>query len=102
MISNMTGSIDREVTPCQGTAQGKRGLLVVPRGRADLRNHGATYRDPWWQHAGYTLLGRWKWIPTERHGPDVFADERLPFAALAEARLQSAKRRPLDLGGINE
>ena len=34
MISNMTGSIDRKVTPVSGTAQGKRGLLARPRGRA--------------------------------------------------------------------
>jgi hypothetical protein len=86
----------------RSTFQAELDALVVPRSRADLRNHGATYRDPWWQHAGYGLLGRWKWILTERHGPDVFSDERLPFAALAEARLQSAKRHPLDLGGINE
>jgi hypothetical protein len=30
--------------------------------------------------------------PLERNGPDVFADERLPFGALAEAGRQPAKR----------
>ena len=45
MISNMTGSIERKVTPCQ--ARLKARLLVVASGRADLRNHGVSYMDPW-------------------------------------------------------
>ena len=32
-------------------------------------------------------------VTAERNGPDVLADERLPFGALAEADLQPAKRR---------
>jgi hypothetical protein len=32
------------------------------------------------------------YVAAERNGPDVFADERLPFAALAEADLEPTKR----------
>ena len=92
MISNMTGSIERKVTPCQ--ARLKARLLVVASGRADLRNHGVSYMDPWWRHAGHALLGGWKWIPTDRNGPDVFADECVPFVALAETDLQAGRWRP--------
>jgi hypothetical protein len=102
MISNMTGSIDREVTPCQGRLKASAdcwlSLAAAPTFAimALLTGiHGGSMPDMRCSAAG-------NGFPTERHGPDVFADERLPFAALAEARLQSAKRRPLDLGGINE
>ena len=56
MISNMTGSIDREVTPCHGRLKVPRYLLM-----------SALHLAPW-----------------------------------LRATLQPAKRRTLDLGGINE
>ena len=34
-----------------------RGLqLSPPRRCADFCDHGAVYRDPWWQHAGHAVL----------------------------------------------
>src|ERR1700720_608788 len=66
--------------------------MAMSRGYADLRNHGAddgcSRRGP----DGYALLGR-AWGSAERNGPDVLADERLSFGALAEADLPPAKRR---------
>jgi hypothetical protein len=59
MISTMTGSINREVHPVSGTAQGKPGLLAVPRGRADLPNHGAAYGCSWRRSSSVIVLGRW-------------------------------------------
>jgi hypothetical protein len=67
--------------------------MAMSRGYADLRNHGAddgcSRRGP----DGYALLGR-AWVSADRNGPDVHADERLPFGALAEAGLQPTKRCP--------
>jgi hypothetical protein len=37
--------------------------------------------------AGYLVLGGGTYVAAERNDPDVLADERLPFAALAEADL---------------
>jgi hypothetical protein len=51
--------------------------------------NGCSRRGP----DGYALLGR-AWVSADRNGPDVHADERLPFGALAEADLQAAKRCP--------
>src|ERR1700736_6495287 len=65
----------------------------MPRGRADLRNHGAAYRRSGWRPAGYALLGRARCVTVERNGPDVLADECLPFGALAEADLGPTKSR---------
>jgi len=48
------------------------------------------------------MFGRAGCLVAEGNGPDVFADERVPFGALAEAGLQPAKQCPLGLGGINE
>src|SRR5208337_3424121 len=42
---------------------------------------------------GYALLGR-AWVSAERNGPDVLADERLSFGALAEAGLRPTQRCP--------
>src|ERR1700732_1331947 len=64
----------------------------MPRGRADLRNHGAGYGGSWWRPDGYALLGRARCVAAERNGPDVLADECLPFGALAEADLQPTNR----------
>ena len=66
----------------------RRSRLAMPRGRADLRNHGAAYGCSWWRPVGYALLGRARCVIAERNGPDVLADECLPFGALAEADLQ--------------
>src|ERR1700731_4977599 len=71
-----------------------RSRLAKPRGRADLRHHGAADGCSWWRPAGYALLGRATCVTARRNGPDVRADERLPFGALAEADLQPTKRRP--------
>src|SRR5205814_6457501 len=65
----------------------RRSRLVVPRGRADLRNHGAAYGSRW-RPAGYALRWRAGCVTAERNGPDVLTDERLPFGALAEADFQ--------------
>jgi hypothetical protein len=75
-----------------GTTQGKRGLLALPRGRADLRNHGAAYRFSCRRSAArWALLGCARRLTAERNGPNVLADERLPFGALAEVDLQPRK-----------
>src|SRR5260221_6777438 len=66
----------------------------MPRGRPDLRNHGAAYGRSWWRPAGYALLGHARRVTAQRDGPDVPADERLPFGTLAEADLAPAKRSP--------
>jgi hypothetical protein len=50
----------------------------------------------WWP-AGNVLLDRARRVTAEWDGLDVYADECLPFGALAEAHLQPAKRRPLVL-----
>ena len=65
----------------------------MSRGYADLRNHGADDGCSRRWHDGYALLGR-AWVSADRNGPDVRADECLPFGALAEADLQAVKRRP--------
>ena len=72
----------------------RRSRLAMPRGYADLRNHGATDGCSWWRPAGYALLGRARCVTAERNDPDVRADECLPFRALAEADLQPAKQCP--------
>jgi hypothetical protein len=71
-----------------------RSRLARSRGRADFRNHGAAHGRSRRRPAGYPLLDRGTYVAAERNGPDVFADERLPFAALAEADLEPTKRRP--------
>ena len=60
--------------------------MAIVRGRADLRGHGAAYCCGWQRPARYTLFGCER-IAGGRDGPDVFADERLPFGALAETDL---------------
>src|SRR6266480_1525312 len=72
----------------------------MPRGRADFRNHGAAHERSRRPPAGYPLLGRGAYVAAERNDPDVLADERLPFAALAESNLQSTKRRPPALAAL--
>ena len=37
------------------------------------------------------------WVSADRNGPDVHADECLPFGALAEADFRPTKRRPTGL-----
>src|SRR5436305_6511304 len=74
----------------------------MPRGRADLRDHGAGYGCFGWRRAGYALRGHARGVAAERNGADVRADERLPFGALAEADRQPSEtvaprgRFPLD------
>src|ERR1700682_3911240 len=68
--------------------------MAMSRGYADLRNHGADDGCSWWRPAGYALLGRARCVTAQRNGPDVLADECLPFGALAEADLRQTKRRP--------
>src|SRR5260370_5107910 len=68
--------------------------MAMPRGRADLRHHGAADGCSWWRPAGYALLGRATCVTAERNGPDVLADERLPFGALAEDDFPQTKRCP--------
>jgi hypothetical protein len=65
----------------------------MPRGRADLRDHGVAYGCSRQRRAGDALLGR---VAAERNGADVFTDECLPFGALAEADLQPTKGPRLD------
>src|ERR1700736_4771733 len=68
--------------------------MAMARGRADLRDHGAAYVCSWWRPAGYVLLGRARCVTAERNGPDVLADERLPFGALVKADPRPTKRSP--------
>src|SRR6266550_5744114 len=63
----------------------------MPCGRADLRNHGAAHSGSW-RLGGHALPGR-ACFSAGWNGPDVLADERLPFGALAEADLQPTARR---------
>ena len=67
----------------------RRGRLALSRGSADVCDHGAA--------DGCAVLDRRcvrGGITGGRNGPDVPADERLSFAALAEADLRSARPRP--------
>src|ERR1700733_4174357 len=66
----------------------------MPRGRAGLRHHGAADGRSRWRPAGYALLGCAGCVTAQRHGPDVRADECLPFGALAGADLWPTKRWP--------
>src|SRR5215467_6129487 len=66
----------------------------MPRCDADLCNHGATCGHSWRWPAGYVLRGRARCVTAEWNGPDVHADECLPFGAMAEADFQPAKRCP--------
>src|SRR3979411_1877296 len=68
-------------------AQGKRGPLAVAGGRADLRDHGAAYGYSRWRRTGCFVFGRGR-ITARRNDPDVSADERLSFGAVAEADRQ--------------
>src|SRR5262249_16483871 len=63
--------------------------LARPRRRADFCNHGAAHARRR-RAAGYHLLSGGAYIAAERDDPDVLVDERLPFAALAEADFQPA------------
>src|SRR2546423_7301915 len=65
--------------------------MAIARGRADLRDHGAAYGCGWQRPAGCALFGCER-IAGGRDGPDVLADERLPFGALAEADRQPRGR----------
>src|ERR1700730_3726577 len=80
-------------------AQARRGLFAVAGGRADLRDDGAADGGTWWRTGGCVVFSRGR-VAAERDGPDVPADERLPFGALAEADLQPAKRRHYLLMGV--
>src|SRR6187455_291657 len=75
--------------------------MAIARGRADLRNHGAAYGYGWRRPAGYALFGCER-IAGGRDGPDVLADERLPFGALAEADRQPALRGPFEMCGATD
>src|SRR4051794_5746656 len=70
--------------------------MVVPGGRAGLRNHGADYGSAW-RRCGDALLGDVGYVTSERNGPDVLADERVPFCALVEADLAPPEQWPPDL-----
>src|ERR1700677_2304568 len=74
--------------------------LAMPRGRADLRDHGAADWRLGRRADGDDVLSCARCITAKRNGRDVPLDERLPFDALAEADLQAAKRRfwPIKLG----
>ena len=67
-----------------------RGEFSDPRRRADLRHHGALDTCPGRRIGRRVLFER---IAAERHGSDVFADERVSFRALAEADRAPARRR---------
>ena len=73
------------------TVQGKRRHLAVPRGGADFRNPGGTHGRSRRRTAGYPVLGRGSCVAAERNDPDVLADERFPFATLAEADFEPTK-----------
>jgi hypothetical protein len=101
LISNMTGSINREVTPCQerlkASADCWLSLAAAPTFPIMALLTGVLGGGQ-----QYAVLGRAGCLTAERNGPDVFADERFPFGALAKAALQPAKWYPLGLGDINE
>src|SRR5258707_2104401 len=71
-------------------ARARRGLFAVHRSRADLGDDGAAEGGSWWRTGGWVVFSG-RCVAAERDGPDVPADERLPFGALAEADLQPAK-----------
>src|SRR5579863_5644097 len=77
------------------------GPSAVAGGRADLRNHGAAYGDARRQHARHAVRGRARSVAVGRNGPDVLADERLPFGAVAEADRQLAKECLRGLTSVN-
>jgi hypothetical protein len=52
--------------------------------------HGAAHCSRW-RRAGYAVLGRASCVTAERDGPDVRADERVSFGALAEADLHPGR-----------
>ena len=92
MISNVTGSIDRVVIPYQerlrATAEGWLSLLAAPTFAIMALLTGI--------HSGNMTDMLCSPIAGDRNGRDVFANERLPFGALAKATLQSTKWcRPL-------
>ena len=94
MISNMTGSIDRKVTPVSGTAQGKRGLLARPRGRAAFAIMalltGVLRRRP----AGYAVLGRGMYSPLSGMVPMYLlmsAFHLAPWLKLVSSRRSGAR-----------
>ncbi len=64
--------------PRVGAANG-----LLSGGRADLRDDGAAYRRAG-GGGGHVVFDRER-VTAGRNGPDVFADERFPFGALAEA-----------------
>src|SRR5262249_24212069 len=69
-----------------------RGRLAISRRSADICDHGATDGCSWSRFAGRVVFGC-KCLAAERHGADVFADERLSFAAVAPADLRPAMGR---------
>jgi hypothetical protein len=68
--------------------------MVEPRGRTDVRNHGADDTDSWWRHAGVALLGYARHVTADRNGFDVPIDERLPPYAVAQTHPPLATRHP--------
>jgi hypothetical protein len=63
-----------------------RSRLARPRCRADFRRHGAADLCAQ-RRRGHGVFGRAWCVTAERNGPDVRADERFPFDALAETDL---------------
>jgi hypothetical protein len=75
-----------------GTAvpRSRRSRLAVPCSGTDLRRHAASDLGVR-RGRGHDVLGRARCVTAERNGPNVRADERIPFGALVETDLLPAK-----------
>ncbi len=82
---------------CYGKCTGAWGYYINESLRSlitIIRNHGTAHGRSRGQTAGYPLRGHAASGAARGNGPNVPADERVPFRALAKAHLPFAKRRP--------
>ena len=70
-----------------GTVQGKPRPLAIASGHAELCIHGRSHGHPREWRTRNVVLRRDAYVTAERNGPDVLADERVPFGAVAQTRL---------------
>jgi len=75
-----------------GAQRWREDMSEVHSGAVGWLSLAAAPTFSWRRPRLHNLFGR-AWLAAQRHGPDVLADERLSFAALAEADLQPICRR---------